>query len=185
MPEKRLAPGGLNTRRSNSNRNRQTANTWGQGKWPGEEMASASVERTATGPRTPKGKERSKHNAIKHGIFSNLPFLDGESKAQFGSLLNGLREDLNPEGTLEEVLVEKLATLFWRYRRLLVAQGTDFPTPGGLEGWEEDFTPMDRLFRYEASLDRSLERTLKQLERLQRMRLGLAVPPSVDVNISS
>ena len=32
LPEKRLAPGGLNTRRSNSNRNRQRANTWGQGK---------------------------------------------------------------------------------------------------------------------------------------------------------
>jgi len=42
-----------------------------------------------------QGKERSKHNAVKHGIFSNLPFLDGESKAQFDSLLNGLREDLN------------------------------------------------------------------------------------------
>ena len=44
---------------------------------------------------------------------------------------------------------------------------------------------MDCLLRYEASLERSIERTLKQLERLQRMRLGLAVPSSVDVNISS
>ena len=152
-----------------------------------EQIESASVERGATGPRTPQGKERSKHNAIKHGIFSNLPFLDGESKAQFDSLLNGLREDLKPEGTLEEVLVQILAMLFWRYRRCIVAQGTHLPTPGGLGGLEglEDFTSMDRLFRYEASLERSIERTLKQLERFQRIRLGLAVPPSVDVNISS
>jgi hypothetical protein len=48
-----------------------------------------------------------------------------------------------------------------------------------------DSPGLDRLLRYEASLERSFDRTLKQLERAQRMRLGLAVPPSVDVNISS
>lgn len=152
----------------------------------GEEIESASVERGATGPRTPQGKERSKHNALKHGIFSNLPFLRGESKAHFDSLLNGLREDLKPVGTLEEVLVEKLATIFWRYRRLLVALGTELPTATSeILEFKQDFTEMDRLLRYETNLDRSLERTLKQLERLQSIRLGLAVPPSVDVSISS
>jgi len=155
-----------------------------------EQNLNSAPPRVARGPRTMQGKERSKHNAIKHGIFSNLPFLHGEAKAQFDSLLNGLREDLKPEGTLEEVLVEKLATLFWRYRRVIVAQGTELPTAasGAFEIEIEikwDFSGMDCLLRYEASLERSIERTLKQLERLQRMRLGLAVPPSVDVNISS
>ncbi len=31
---------------------------------------------------------------------------------------------------------------------------------------------LDKLLRYEAALDRSFDRTLSQLERLQRMRLG-------------
>ena len=43
---------------------------------------------------------------------------------------------------------------------------------------------LDRLLRYEASLDRSFDRTLNQLERLQRMRLGHALPPSVRVEPS-
>ena len=43
---------------------------------------------------------------------------------------------------------------------------------------------LDRLLRYEASLDRSFDRTLNQLERLQRMRLGHAVPPPVKVELS-
>jgi hypothetical protein len=42
---------------------------------------------------------------------------------------------------------------------------------------------LDRLLRYEASLDRSFDRTLNQLERLQRLRLGHALPPSVRVEL--
>jgi hypothetical protein len=44
---------------------------------------------------------------------------------------------------------------------------------------------LDRFLRYMASLDRSLDRTLNQLERLQRMRLGQSVPPPLQVNLSS
>ncbi len=43
---------------------------------------------------------------------------------------------------------------------------------------------LDRLLRYEASLDRAFDRTLNQLERLQRMRRGQAVPPLVRVELS-
>lgn len=42
-----------------------------------------------------------------------------------------------------------------------------------------DSAGLDRLLRYEASLERSLDRTLKQLERAQRTRLGLQLPPSI------
>lgn len=40
---------------------------------------------------------------------------------------------------------------------------------------------LDRLLRYEASLERTFDRTLAQLERLQRLRLGLAVPHRVEL----
>jgi hypothetical protein len=48
-----------------------------------------------------------------------------------------------------------------------------------------DSDEMDRLLRYEASLDRLFDRTLAQLERLQRMRHGQPVPPRIDVNLTS
>ncbi len=44
---------------------------------------------------------------------------------------------------------------------------------------------LDRLLRYEASLDRSFDRTLTQLERLQRMRLGQPVLPKLEVHHST
>jgi hypothetical protein len=82
-----------------------------------------------TGPRTPQGTERSKRNATKHGIFSSVVVLKGESRAEYESFLNGLRESLRPEGALEEFLVEKLASISWRHRRLVVAEGLNAIVP--------------------------------------------------------
>jgi hypothetical protein len=89
-----------------------------------QEVVPAVVQR-ATGPRTSASKEKSKYNAIKHGIFSKIVLLRGESGLEFNSLLNGLRNDFRPEGTLEEILVEKLASLVWRHRRMLIAEGAE------------------------------------------------------------
>jgi len=47
-----------------------------------------------------------------------------------------------------------------------------------------DAPASDRLLRYEASLERSFDRTLSQLERLRRMRLGQPVLPTVEVRHS-
>jgi len=79
-----------------------------------KEILAGSPSRS-TGPRTERGKQRSRHNALKHGIFSEAAVLKSESHAEFQSLLKGLRECLQPQGTLEEVLVEKLATILWRH----------------------------------------------------------------------
>ncbi len=289
---------------------------------------STSVVRKATGPRTQQGKERSKHNAVTHGIFSKVVVLNSESQAEFDAFLNRLRSDRQPVGTLEELLVEKLAVLFWRQRRLLIAEGAEIRANSEFVGWDgrerqyqelvkllplksngglirwianpkvlqacvvrlktlkegieagifvpgsdnvilamlygmddkenrpyglsltyvlwsvvaalpeeerkqkglpspqevkegflaelkeaikvfddygkeqaiilaykseleslrqnvPDAPQVDRLLRYETSLERSIERTLNQLERLQRMRLGRPAPPSIDLNINS
>lgn len=81
--------------------------------------------RGATGPRTPAGKQRSKYNAQKHGIFSKVVVIAGESQKEFNSLLHGLRLDFQPVGTMENVLVEKLALLIWQSRRLASAENAE------------------------------------------------------------
>ncbi len=88
-------------------------------------VTSISVVGGATGPRTQRGKQKSKSNALKHGIFSKVVLLKDEPQAEFDSLLRGLRNDFKPEGTLEGVLVENLATSLWRKRRLLIAEGAE------------------------------------------------------------
>jgi hypothetical protein len=82
--------------------------------------------RRGGGPRTPHGKRRSRLNALKHGVFSfSDVVLDDESRPEFEALLQGLKEDLQPQGLLEEILVEKIATILWRYRRLIQAEGAE------------------------------------------------------------
>jgi hypothetical protein len=93
----------------------------------------SSVRRGATGPRTTLGKQKSKYNAIKYGILSSVVLLESESRSEFETMVRGLARYFHPVGTAEELQVEKLATLHWRYRRLLIAenaeirQGISFP----------------------------------------------------------
>lgn len=91
----------------------------------------------ATGPRTRAGKEITKHNALKHGIFSKVVLLQSESRAEFDSLLGGLRNDFQPKGTFEEILVEKLASLVWRYRRLMIAEAAEIQKGAAFLEWED------------------------------------------------
>jgi hypothetical protein len=91
------------------------------------ERSGSSAERgsKATGPRTQQGKETASRNATKHGVFSKVIVLGSESEAEYDELLAGLCESLQPEGTFEELLVEKLATNIWRQRRLLLAESAE------------------------------------------------------------
>jgi hypothetical protein len=59
----------------------------------------ASVVHKATGPRTEPGKQRSKQNALKHGIFSQAVVLEWESRAEYDSLLRELQNDIKPVGS--------------------------------------------------------------------------------------
>jgi hypothetical protein len=84
-----------------------------------------ALSKTATGPRTSGGKRRSKMNAAKHGIFT-AGILEGvERKADHDKLVDELRDHFQPHGTFEELLVEKLAMLYRRHRRLLIAESAD------------------------------------------------------------
>ncbi len=46
-----------------------------------------------------------------------------------------------------------------------------------------DSSEMDRLLRYEASLERAFDRALSQLERVQKIRRGQPVVPTMDVRV--
>jgi hypothetical protein len=43
---------------------------------------------------------------------------------------------------------------------------------------------LEQLLRYEAAKSREIERTLKQLERLEQKQLGQAVPPAINVSLT-
>ena len=130
----------------------------GSGERGASEGSHSLPARRATGPRTPEGKQRSKYNALKHGIFSSIVLLKDESRSEFNSLLNRLRNDLRPEGALEELLVEKLAALAWRQRRLLLAESAEIQSNKEAEKIVEVLGPgLIRKIRNPKVLGRCLE----------------------------
>lgn len=76
-------------------------------------------EQNSTG--TEDGSSATAPDNTARGIFSKV-VLKTESQADYDSLVTGLRDACQPKGTLEEILVEKLAAILWRYRRLITAE---------------------------------------------------------------
>lgn len=96
---------------------------------PPTENQLASNRRNAqksTGPRSAAGKAVSSRNAVKHGIVSQQVVVRGrhcrENIRQFQALHRRFREQLQPVGPVEEMLVDHIVTAQWRLRRALVAE---------------------------------------------------------------
>jgi hypothetical protein len=62
-------------------------------------------------------------NAMKHGILSKMAVLAHENHAEFDDLLAALIDEHRPAGMTERHLIEELATIIWRKRRVLLAEG--------------------------------------------------------------
>jgi hypothetical protein len=81
-----------------------------------------SPKRRATGPRTSMGKERSRRNAVTHGIFADAVLLGSESRKEFNAHRRGMFDYWQPEGTAQVLDVEIMVTTSWRMRRALIAE---------------------------------------------------------------
>ncbi len=149
----------------------------------------------STGPRTAEGKAAASKNAIKHGAYSEAITVQGETVEDFETMRAGMIASIAPESALEEHLVDRLASLWWRLVRagrveqqgLVVIQKelgsrgqdvTDSFVTALNAGW------MERLMRYEGQVERSFFRTIHELERIQARRQGDIVPAPAAVDVT-
>lgn len=72
----------------------------------------------STGPKTPEGKSAVRLNALTHGLLSQEVLLPGEDEAALTELGERLRDELQPVGELESMLVDRITAAAWRLRRL-------------------------------------------------------------------
>lgn len=72
---------------------------------------------------TPSNYEPVRYNAMKHGILSRLVVLSHENGEEFADLMAALIEEHQPAGMTERHLIEELASIIWRKRRVLLAEG--------------------------------------------------------------
>ena len=128
----------------------------------------------------------------------------GESADEFNSLLAKFYDDRSPDGPLEELLVQQIASCYWRLRRIVRADALEFsrtleklekqPMSVDYHGqnivFHADSLPsaerLDTILRYEKAMHLQLSRALAHLDQLQIRRRGEHAhsAPSVQVTES-
>ena len=144
----------------------------------------------STGPRTEDGKEKSKRNAITHGLTAAQVVIPGEDVEDFEDLREALLTDLKPVGALETECVDQVVFAIWRLRRcrqieaalFVIDPDDDFlPTRisagSGPKSWARAFLEdgrgangFARLSRHEKTHLQAFYLALHELERLRAER---------------
>jgi hypothetical protein len=71
---------------------------------------------------TKSGTSITRFNALRHGLLSKYTVLPWEDTEEYATLLAAFVEEHAPQGPTEEHLVEELAGILWRKRRLRLAE---------------------------------------------------------------
>ncbi|MET4279195.1 MULTISPECIES: hypothetical protein [unclassified Bradyrhizobium] len=73
--------------------------------------------RLSTGPVTEGGKNRSRQNAIRHGLTAETVITAFEDASDYAAFELAITRDYDPQTAVERELVLRLASLLWRLRR--------------------------------------------------------------------
>lgn len=139
------------------------------------------------GVKTKEGKERSKMNALKHGLLSTLMFLPGEDPEVLANLIYDMRRELLPQGLFEYFLVDRIVSCIWRLRRVMQAETTQIIKHYGDQMYKNTDTPesdvpflaensffnssdVDTFLRYETTIERQLYRAFDTLVEYRILR---------------
>jgi len=77
-------------------------------------------------PAETGGTEITRFNALRHGVLSHYAVLPWEDAQEYRAAVAALVAEHAPQGPTEEHLVEELAGILWRKRRLRMAEGAAY-----------------------------------------------------------
>lgn len=87
--------------------------------------ANRENSKKSTGPKSKAGKQRSARNAIKHGLFTDILLLPDEDGEALATLKDNLHADFRPVTHMQAYVIDRLAMLIWRERRLAKAEASE------------------------------------------------------------
>ena len=153
--------------------------------------AESTHSSKSTGPRTPEGKERSSHNALRHGLTGRIVVLPSEDMNVYQAFCKELMADLAPETAVERQYAQTFCDTQWRLNRARSIEDSML-TLGHFEGatvpgvdrpeiqaaltaakvFRNDSKSFMNLTLYEQRLQRTQKEALRQLEELQAKRIA-------------
>jgi hypothetical protein len=143
--------------------------------------ANRKNAKKSTGPKTTQGKETSSQNATKHGFFAQQDVIKHESQADYDILRGEILQDLNPIGTMQRILAERIISLTWRLERTvrmhnqtidvrLKRERSDCDLALGRMANNDfvNYRVLDKLIMYERRIENSLYKTMREMKKLQK-----------------
>jgi hypothetical protein len=134
------------------------------------------------GVKSPEGKTIVKYNALKHGLLAKEAVVTvgegAENPEEFNALLEDLKAQLAPEGTLEEMLVEKVAVAYrrlwraYRYEAGLIRQELDTATNDYYDG--ETSTSGYTKQKTDGEIEKEIEQQKEMLESWKKDKRDLS-----------
>jgi hypothetical protein len=80
-------------------------------------LANRANAKKSTGPRTSFGRQRSRRNALKHGLTGRAVVDILEDDREFQSFAKAICDQYRPHTPLQAELVHRLCAILWRLRR--------------------------------------------------------------------
>ena len=145
-------------------------------------LANRQNAQLSTGPVTQEGKEASRQNSFRHGIWSEDIVIEGEDPDRFDDLKRDLEAELGPVGFQEAEIVERMVAELEALAPL-VADPDDRAT---LEAWFDDWHELyladrwDHVERLESAGPDTPDESLAFL--VQDLRYGRRIDGLANVN---
>ena len=99
--------------------------------------ANRANARKSTGPNTEEGKQRSRCNAVRHGLTAETVIGALEDAEDYKAFEAAITADYDAQSAVERELVLRLASLLWRLRRATSVETGLFEIQAGdLRDWE-------------------------------------------------
>ena len=163
--------------------------------------ANRNNSQKSSGPRTSEGKNRARLNGLRHGLTGQTVVMPYEDHKAWERHTSRLMESLRPETDLERDLAGSIANDQWRLNRartieeniFALGQTTNPVLPeGALEDADaktcaaltqaqtflDDAKQIGLLTLYESRINRTLQRNMTELNRLQTERKAAHGPVS-------
>ena len=143
----------------------------------------------STGPQTAEGRNRSRMNALRHGLTGQVTTMTDEDRAAHDQFSQALIHSLAPQGAMETQLAHRIATDSWRLNRASAIEdnlfalglhqnsGELFPDDEQLDAalttarvFNQRSHELHLLTLHEQRLNRALQQNLALLQSLQAAR---------------
>ena len=122
----------------------------------------------STGPKSPEGKDRTRFNALVHGLRAESAVIPGEDQAKFDEHLARLSAAWMPQDKMEKSLVEQIAVNQWKLARIDRNEARIHDPSVVPKEWA---LAIHRVYLTQVRLERSVSATIADLERYRKQRI--------------